>query len=212
MNRQCKNQQPVPPEEPVIRHPLANQDGSVIVLVIMVLAIMTVIGIVSSDTVVTENFIIRNVGIKKQNENLVESALMQGLQEFMHLDTNNPANFDAAAVVWITNQNDVPTVANPLPDSARWYERSFTGPCLNTNNSNAASSLALLNARGEAGNGNLRYGVIGFGNVDGEIPCNGTDPCWRRGRIVAEYASVDGGGDDNGFGLMRMEIGVKRFW
>ena len=65
--------------------PIANQNGSVMVLALMIMAVMMVIVIASSDTVVTENFIIRNVGIHKENVNLVESALMQGLQD-VHAD------------------------------------------------------------------------------------------------------------------------------
>ena len=67
-----------------------NDNGSVIVLVLMVLVIMTAIGIVSSNTVVNENYVVRNAAIHRQNVNLVESALVQGLQEFMQIDNNSP--------------------------------------------------------------------------------------------------------------------------
>ena len=35
---------------------------------------------------------------------------------------------------------------------------------------------------------------------------------WRQGRIISEYVSADAGGNDNGNGMLRMEIGVKRMW
>ena len=207
------------------RHPLDNQDGAAIVLVLMVLAIMTVIGIVSSDTVVTENFIVRNVGINKQNENLVESALMQGLQEFMQIDDSDADNFDPASATWINDVDDDPT-ANPLANNNRWYETSFASRCLSAANSNNANTnattlnddnYALLTTRGEAGNGNLRYAVIGYTPVDlgtsgSESLVVGSSATWYAGRIVAEYVSANASNNDNGFGLLRMEIGVKRKW
>ena len=66
--------------------PIANQNGSVMVLALMIMAIMMVIGITSSETAITENFIIRNVGIHRENVNLVESALMRGPAE-VHADS-----------------------------------------------------------------------------------------------------------------------------
>ena len=72
-----------------------NQQGSVIVLVLLVLTIMTVLGIVSSDSVVTENFIVRNVGIHQQNVSILDSALMVGLQQFMQISDADAGNFDA---------------------------------------------------------------------------------------------------------------------
>ena len=127
-------------------HPLNNQNGSVMVLVLMVLAIMTVIGIVSSQTVVTENYIIRNVGIHKQNISLVESALMQGLQRFMQILDNDPDNFNPNLLPndWLNDRNNA---ANPI--NINWYEEYFTARCLNVNNSNIANTMPLLNARGK---------------------------------------------------------------
>ena len=64
---------------------LGNQNGSVIVIVLMILTVMTVLGIASSDSLVTENFIVRNTGIHQQNLSLLDSALMEGLQRFMQM-------------------------------------------------------------------------------------------------------------------------------
>lgn len=194
-------------------NPLNNQNGSVIVLVLMVLAIMTVIGIVSSNTIVTENFIMRNVGIHKQNTSLAESALMVGLQEFMQLNNGNPNLFDPAASVWIndrnlTNAGDPEFLINTL-----WYEATFTQRCLNGLNSRNANTLPMLNWRGEDLNDNLRYAVVGWSPVAGmSVTVGGGGPTWRQGRIIAEYVSRDGGGNGNGFGLIRHELGVKQQW
>lgn len=215
------------PNRPVI-HPasaiLGNQGGSVTVMVLMILAIMTVIGIVSSDTVVTENFIVRNVGIRKQNVGLVQSALMQGLQRFMQLNTANPNNF-AFANVWINDRTITTSGAPEELINTIWYENNFTQPCLDVTNSLDANNvymvdtMPLLTTRGENGNANLRYAVVGWQPVN-LGPTSGTtsvtvgtnNPTWREGRIIAEYVSMDGTGNDNGFGLIRQELGVKQQW
>jgi hypothetical protein len=37
-------------------------------------------------------------------------------------------------------------------------------------------------------------------------------PVWHGGRILGEYVSADAGGNDNGNGFLRMELGVRRQW
>jgi Tfp pilus assembly protein PilX len=195
--------------------PMANDNGSVMVLALMVMAVMMVIAIASSDTVVTENYIIRNVGIHKENLNLVESALVMGLQDFMQILDNNPANFepDLSNTDWINNRTDAWT-------TGAWYNRGDVSTMLNANNSRDANNPAFLGTlatRGEAANGVLRYAVVGwapwtFATGGSTSLKMGTGPTWRTGRILGEYVSADAGGADNGNGMLRMELGVRRQW
>ncbi len=200
---------------------LANQNGSVMVLVLMVLAIMTVIGIVSSDSLVTENFIIRNAGIRKQNVALLDSALMRGYQEFMQILDNNPNNFDPALSVWINDiNNDPPGVGDPEEFiNTIWYENSFTQRSLGVNNSLVDNSLPLMTTRGENATAGLRYGIVGWqpinlgaGGGSTSLAIRPNQPNWRSGRLMAEYVSVDAGGNANGFGMLRQEMGLRRRW
>lgn len=192
-------------------HPINNQNGSVLVLTLMIMVIMAVIGIASTDTVVTENFIMRNVGIHKENINIVEAALMEGLQTFMQIPDSNPANFDpnASNTDWINNRTDAWTTAN-------WYNTGDVSTLLNANNSLSANALDTLGNRGEA-NAVLRYAVVGW--EPSKIATGGSESLvvgggavWHDGRILGEYVSTDGGGNDNGNGWLRMELGVKRQW
>ena len=204
----------------------SNQNGSVIVLVLMVLTIMTVIGIVSSETLMTENFIVRNVGLRQQNISMLDSALMIGLQEFMQISDADPFNFDPNGPngAWINDMN-ITTVGSPEEFiNTIWYQDIYTQRCLTAANSTDANAnggffntLPLLADRGENVNGNLRYATVGFGPVDlgssgSESLVVGGGANWREGRILSEYVSADGGGNDNGSGMLRMEIGVKRMW
>jgi len=193
--------------------PAGNERGSVMVLTLMIMAVMMVIVIASTDTVVTENFIIRNVGIHKENVSLVESALMEGLQTFMQIADSNPGNFDvnASATDWI-NDRTLPAF------STTWYNSTDVQTILNANNSrDVFNILDTLSDRGEAANGNLRCAVVGWapvtwGGGGSESLVVGGKPVWHGGRIIGEYVSDDGGGNDNGNGRLRMELGVRRQW
>lgn len=191
---------------------LSNQNGSVIVLTLMILVVMSVIGLVASRTVVTENFIIRNVGIHQENLNLVDAALMEGLQRFMQVPDDDPANFDpnTSNTDWINDRNSAWTTAN-------WYQAGIVGQLLDANNSMDCNTPAALANRGENANGNLHYAVVGWepvkwGSGGSESLVVGGKPVWHGGRIIGEYLSTDGGGNDNRFGMMRMELGVRRQW
>jgi len=192
--------------------PIANQSGSVMVLALMIMAVMMVIAIASSDTVVTENYIIRNVGIHKENLNLAESALMEGLQRFMQIPDNNPDNFepDISNTDWINNRTDAWT-------TGAWYNRGDVSTMLNANNSLETNVLATLATRGEAANGGLRYAVVGwapwtFATGGSSSLVVGAGAIWHTGRVLGEYVSTDAGGADNGNGMLRMELGLRRQW
>ncbi len=199
---QLKNKMSFP--EKVAAAPPRDQNGSIMIITLMILAIMTVVSLMSSDTVITENFIVRNIGIYKQNVNLVEAATQEGLQELMQL-TDDPTNFDvnASASDWLNDKDAAWT-------QAPWYNTA--GRLLDANNSRAAADLPLVNNRGENGNGNLRYAFVGWSpvaNASIVVSGPGTQTVRREGRILAEYVSLDGG-NDNGFGRLRMEIGIQR--
>lgn len=191
--------------------PRSNQEGSIIIIALMALVIMTVIGLISSQTVVTENFIIRNQGIYKQNINMVEAALMEGLQLFMEIEADNPdiVDVNTSGLAWINNMGNAWAATD-------WYARDSSDRILDAGNSLAVNTPQPLADRGEAGSGNLRYAFVGWGIVT--LPGGGSeslavgsnDPVWRQGRLISEYVSRTGGGADHGYGLLRMEIGVRR--
>ena len=188
-----------------------NQEGSIIVIALMVLAIMTVIGLMSADTTITENFIIRNAGIHKQNVSLVEATVMEGLQDLIQIDATDPDNLspDTVANDWINSDDTAWTTGD-------WYDED-SATQLNANNSvvpnlvsnNNTNSMSMLNIRGEEGASNLRVAVVGWDSAPG-ASLKGTKATRKAGRVLAEYISTDGGGNDNGFGMLRMEIGVER--
>ena len=209
MNMETSNRQSIFSGSSDGLYPLANDNGSIMVLVLMILVVMTAIGIVSSNTVITENRIVRNAAIHRENINLVESALMEGLQRFMQLDPNNPDNFDEDFLNddWI---NPPSGAFDNAPGTQGWYETSFQGKVLGFNNS-LEVNMPILTTRGEDHNGNLRVALVGWEAVEGDKVDYG-ELVMHRGRCVAEYVSLNAAGNDNGYGLLRMEIGLRREW
>jgi len=188
-----------------------NEHGSAIIIALMLLVTMTVIALMASETVVTENFIIRNEAIYRQNINMVEAALMEGFQLFMQRLPDDPDIVDVnnSILPWVNSKDDN-WAANT------WYAPDSATRILTAANALDITTSQTLTDRGETVAGNLRASFIGWEMVP--LPGGGSEslavganiPVWRRGRIVAEYVSRDGGGADNGYGMLRMETGLKR--
>jgi hypothetical protein len=186
-----------------------NQEGSVIFIALMVLVIMTVVGLMMSQTVVTENFIVRNQGIYKQNIYMTEAALMEGLQRFMQLnaDDDDIVDVNNSTLAWI---NSTHTTDFSTDGTGLWYMPDSSTRILDAGNSLPITTSQTLGDRGEAASGNLRTGFVGWlpvtmpGGGSESLAVGANKPVWRQGRLLAEYVSNAGGG------MMRMEIGVRR--
>jgi len=115
---------------------------------------------------------------------------------------------------WLNNRTDAWT-------TGAWYDRGNFATQLNANNSLDANALPFqmdtLTTRNEAANGVLRYAIVGWEPVvyatGGSSSVRiGGGAIWHAGRVLGEYVSVDGGGADNGNGMLRMELGLRRQW
>jgi hypothetical protein len=149
---------------------------------------------------------------------------MRGYQEFMQIPVTNPNNFDPTTQGdWINDINSDPPPANSDEEfiNTIWYEDTFTQRCLWGGvdaNSRAENTVPLLTARGENGNGGLRYAIVGWEPINlgtgggGSLQVGLGKPVWHAGRLMAEYVSVDAGGNANGFGMLRQEMGLRRKW
>jgi hypothetical protein len=127
---------------PVRRGPDCHQNGSIILIVLMLMVIMSTIGIASSNISVSENFIVRNAAIRKQNTQIVDAVAFEALQRVM--DTaymNNNTNLDPSD----TNDGILPlnpTSLNWVIDKniwassgklAEWYDPTHIGWVLTDN-------------------------------------------------------------------------------
>ena len=84
---------------------LKNEEGSVIIMALIVLVALTMIGIVSTDNTVVELQIVRNETIYRQNFYRAESAVIDGAQVMENSDLT-------AAIPWIQNLSTAPDMEN----------------------------------------------------------------------------------------------------
>jgi Tfp pilus assembly protein PilX len=90
-----------------------GEKGSVMIMAILILALLTIIGICSSNTSVMESRIVRNMAIRKQNFYRAESAVMvaaQALEDLKNttlLDSKDRNQLNTSGCPWLINDNSV---------------------------------------------------------------------------------------------------------
>lgn len=181
----------------------SQEDGSIIVIALIVLAVLTVGGIAATQRSITESFIVRNTGMHKQNLHLADTAAMLGLREIIGKDEDDLAD-DPFPDSWMHNTNDWND--NPY-DPHSGDDDSY--PLVDANSAvpEAASDgdIDILDERGETDDGTLRYYLVGWQGVAGQSIALGQQAMWRSGKIVGVY-------DSERFGRKTVDIGlIKRF-
>ena len=104
---------------------LKNEEGSVILMALIVLVALTMIGIVSTDNTVVELQIVRNETIYRQNFYRAESAAISGAQVMEDADLT-------VAIPWIQTLATAPD----MEDVSNWDLTVGTGNALLSNNMN----------------------------------------------------------------------------
>lgn len=200
-----------------------DQNGSMIVIVLMLLALMSIIGIASTTSTVTENFIVRNTGIRKQNLHLADAAAMEVVQRVLDAGLENDTLGNSLAIedilpsmpaheVWV-NDKAAWEGAGKYQD---WYDRDFAGPLLGNNNSVAPASIVngdidLIVERGDWDGVNqatcpIRYALVGWefkSSGAGNLNLAAGQPILRSANILTEYLSERNG-------VIRLTVGVER--
>jgi type II secretory pathway pseudopilin PulG len=204
-----------PPAMRISQNPLNNQNGSVILVAIMLLALMTIIAISASSTAITESFIIRNVAIHKQNVSLVEAAALQLAQDAL-LNIREPANENLAESSPVREPyiiTDTEWETSGKKDD--WYDFGTTniGRVLDDPDDDPTTfpqyiepelttDMTLIeDVRGDTG-APLRIALVGWESAPGSS-LRSTMPTRKRARVMAEYMSED-------FGMTRLELGIER--
>ena len=96
-----------------IKQILEDEQGSVMIMAILILALLTIIGICSTNTSVMESQVVRNAAIRKQNFYRAESAVIQAAQELDNLKNTTILNsksrsyLNASGCPWLINDNSV---------------------------------------------------------------------------------------------------------
>ena len=69
---------------------LKNEEGSAMLVALMILMVLTIIGVSSSNTTTVELQIVRNDGIYKQNLYLAEAAAQEAIQNIWNISRSDP--------------------------------------------------------------------------------------------------------------------------
>lgn len=224
------------------QNPIKNQSGSMILVAMLLLLMMTIIGISASNTSVTESYIIRNVGIYKQNMNMVESAVLELAQEAL-VNISSPANFrlaeDSAGkerwIIPLTDWNDAanfPYRSTGMSYHDAWYDTGDNGSGrLFTDDDDDPATFPQYTWPGDdffAGNttpspsGALTQlgGILNIRNEAADTPLRMALVGW----IVADGAEMSVTTQNRWagrilaeyvsprYGMMRLEIGVERLF
>jgi hypothetical protein len=216
-----------------IKKPMENQDGSVILIALILLLSMSIIGFSASQTSITESYILRNMAIHAQNISLLESAALS-VAERAIIDIPDPAEpflsqtspIRESYIISEADWND-PVLNGGVSLNDVWYNAGSGGagrvlssadgttfpqwiapahwiPPGGTPDSNCANNLTLIyNTRGEA-SASAPMRVA----LVGWVPApggslKGTKSTPKLATVVAEYVSPDNG-------MMRLEVGIRR--
>ena len=193
-----------------------SQSGSIIVIVLMVLVLMSIIGIASTNTTVNESYIVRNTAIRKQNLHMADAAIAELVQVVIDAGlVDNPDGLDMndirdpTVLPWV-NDKDV-WVSSGNRDA--WYDPDTVGQILDTTNSAVPESIingdiTVVNDRGEwdgdPDHSPIRYGLIGWTSVGGyNLDLTSSQPYRMASTALTEYVS-------DTYGVIRLAVGVER--
>ncbi len=168
---------------------MEDESGSVIVLVLMILALISMVGIASMDSGINESMMTRNDNLYRQNLHLAEAAALEGLQNIMMLP---PREIDPTTTTqnWINNTQNWD--GGDELDLNNWAEPD----------SSLNGDLDLMVLRNEQNSKILRYAFTGWTITRGSS-LKTTQPVWRSGTIYGVY-------DSSSYGYVEVEIGIER--
>jgi hypothetical protein len=144
---------------------LKNEEGSAIVVALMILMVLTIIGVSSSKTTTVELQIVRNDGIYKQNLYLAEAAAQEAIQRIWNTSRSDPILLEEKAPVWL-NTIDMADIDNWDDDGAGGNDTALISSV------DPDASLAVVDT-GIAAGGSLdisaetnvhEFAVFGLGN------------------------------------------------
>jgi hypothetical protein len=99
---------------------MKNEEGSAIVVAVMILMVVTIIGVSSTNTTTVELQIVRNDGIYKQNLYLAEAAAQEGIQRIWNLSRSDPFRLERQAPVWLNHLDDTNQPDTDLTITGNW--------------------------------------------------------------------------------------------
>ncbi len=92
-----------------------NEEGSAILIALMILIVLTIIGVTSSNRTIMELNIVRNEGIYKQNLYLAEAAAQEAVQRIWNISRTDPLLLEKRSPEWLNDD-----AAIDMTNTANW--------------------------------------------------------------------------------------------
>ena len=92
-----------------------NEEGSAILIALMILMVLTIIGVTSSNRTIMELNIVRNEGIYKQNLYLAEAAAQEAVQRIWNISRTDPLLLEKRSPEWLNDD-----AAIDMTNTANW--------------------------------------------------------------------------------------------
>lgn len=193
-----------------------GQNGSIFFITILILALLTIIGIASTNTTITESYIVRNDSLQKQNTHMVNAGMAECLQKIMDMETGVDGYTESDLDPLITSlpwMNGHYAWENAHMDDD-WLSTTYVGQVLNATNSTEPDAILnpnlsdgvgidnLFSQRGELGAHVLRYAFVGWSPAPG-YSLKPTKATRKAGRILGEYVSPR-------FGVKKVQLGLEK--
>ena len=103
-----------------------NEKGSAIIIALMILLVLTIIGISSTNTTIVELQTVRNEGIYKQNLYLAEGSAQEAIQRLYNQAKSDPSELKNKTPVWLNGEAvDMANVNNWDSDGANGDDNSL---------------------------------------------------------------------------------------
>jgi Tfp pilus assembly protein PilX len=154
---------------------LKNEEGSIIVLSLLVLVILSIVGFSASRTSTTEKQIIHNDAVYQQNFYLAESGATHAAQLLSNL--MNKTALKKKVPTWLNAIADVDTDGdNTIDDISTWFASSGANQTANFSSITADNSVefSVVDAGVAAGSSTAlgqpqlhNYTIVGIGDRDG---------------------------------------------
>lgn len=175
---------------------LSNDEGSVLVIALVMLALLTTLGIMSTNTTSVDLQISQNERIHRQNFNFAEAAAMEAAQRLIDDDINgNNYTTATGATDWITLCDETDSLnpcEHPYRDPGHWTDTSANGGAdtvvtstVNPDPSNP-SVFYTVQYNGEFAGASLGLGIPNV-RLD-KFTCYGRYSSPTRGEVMIEVA------------------------
>jgi hypothetical protein len=173
-----------------LHHPIENEEGSVIILSLLVLVILSIVGFSASRISTTEMQIVRNDATYQRNFYLAESGAVQAAQMLNNI--TNRTTLQSRAPAWLNALANVDTDAdNNMDDVGTWFASS------GSSQTGARSNLSDLH-----GIPTIEYAAVDLGVAAGQ-------PLGINAVKVHNYALVGIGNRDDR-GQITVQIGYRK--